>query len=674
RVAEVVVAAVASTPVEPPAPLVAPETLAPPLAQQKRSSLRIGADVVASLVEQSSATVNGAAVAATRVSEADNGVARQAAGDSESMAVDLPVSARTRHATSSLEEDDVVGAILGVMGSPKSRTNNAQMQTSSAPAPAFSKPTTMPQDIPNDMLVAMMAIEGVNNAEVASKLTTARNKVESAPNKEAATRLPKGYGGPFSQLTTVEHRQFLELAQRMKTGVALNSRENTEYQRLKPKVESEQQAFRLQAREKTIPVLKSISEPVAEAALGELAGIGVEALKSYPPVYVPVRVTAIRASSTGYVPLVYKDTLLQRGACYHAEMPAMNEKAGVPDIDESKNGEQRSPVMSRDPVAMDLAARTGADVAISASALLALLTLPQSYNHEVIIPFRVVESAGAVSSDASDDTGKDAAPRRMVVVDRPLMPSHAATPRKLSQMHYEMAVRKQLVDRNRPLELAGGSLAKAPGMAVPTAEQPGSEDAGQDNANYTLWEFGGLRVLIRYSVHGFTSKETPATATTTVTLETKLEYQLGSNSAEAAMASAGGGGDAYEDISESERLAWWLGSYIRGSPSEVWVSHVDVHRSAIARISRRTCGDLYSGDPAGGQPSTRGVLGVFQDLLRLNAGQYMLVHRRRTWDATIYRALDENEAQAPPLRASSEAVMSLAAELKPTPIPDLTQL
>ncbi|KAJ2812369.1 hypothetical protein FBU31_007606 [Coemansia sp. 'formosensis'] len=52
----------------------------------------------------------------------------------------------------------------------------------------------------------------------------------------------------------------------------------------------------------------------------------------------------------------------------------------------------------------------------------------------------------------------------------------------------------------------------------------------------------------------------------------------------------------------------------------------------------------------------------------------MLVHRRRTWDATIYRALDENEAQAPPLRASSEAVMSLAAELKPTPIPDLTQL
>ncbi|KAJ2464434.1 hypothetical protein GGI03_003231 [Coemansia sp. RSA 2337] len=646
-----------------PQPPTAPESLAPPLTQQKRSSLRTGGDMPAPSVEQSSAAVNGTAAAATRVAETDNGVA----GDSEPMAVDLPVSARTRHATSGIEENDVVGAILGVMGSPKSRVSNAQVQTSSAPAPAAPKAAAVPaipQDIPNDMLVAMMAIEGVNNAEVASKLTAARNNAESAPNKDVAARLPKGYGGPFSQLTTAEHRQFLELAQRMKTGAALGTRENADYQRLKPKVESEQQAFRLQAREKAIPLLRNISESVNEAALGELAGIGAEALKSYPPVYVPVRATAIRASSAGYVPLVYKDTLLQRGSCYLAEMPAISEKkAGVAVLGESKSGEQRSLVMSRDPVAMDLAGRTGADVAISASALVALLTLPQSYNHEVVIPFRVVESAGAQENDPSDGAGKDAQPRRMVVVDKPLMPSHAATPRKLNQMHYEMAVRRQLVNRSRPLELAGGSLAKAPGMAVQAAEQ--------DNANYTLWEFGDLRVLIRYSVHGFAPKEAPSTATTTVTLETKLEYQLGSSSAEAAMTSAGG--DAYEDVSESERLAWWLGSYIRGSPSEVWVAHVDVHRSAITRMSRRTCGDLYSGDSAGGQPSTRGVVGVLQDLLRLNAGQYMLVHRRRTWDATIYRALDESEAQAPPQRAS-EAVMSLAAELKPTLVPDLTQL
>ncbi|KAJ2868884.1 hypothetical protein GGH93_006330 [Coemansia aciculifera] len=673
RVAEVVVAAAAApTSSEPQAPPTAPELLAPPPTQQKRSSLRTGGDIPASSVEQSSAAVNGTAATATRVTEVDN----SAVGDGEPMAVDLPVSARTRHATSSLEEDDVVGAILGVMSSPKSRASNTQMQTSSTPTPVAPKAaavSAIPQDIPNDMLVAMMAIEGVNNVEVASKLNTARNNTESAPNKDIATRLPKGYGGPFSQLTTAEHRQFLELAQRMKTGTALGAKENTDYQRLKPKVESEQQAFRLQAREKAIPLLRNISESVNETALSELAGIGAEALKSYPPAYMPVRVTAIRASSAGYVPLVYKDTLLQRGACYHAEMPAINEKAGVPVLGEGKSGEQRSLVMSRDPVAMDLAGRTGADVALSASALIALLTLPQSYNHEVIIPFRVVESAGAQESDPSDSAGKDAPPRRMVVVDKPLMPSHAATPRKLNQMHYEMAVRKQLVNRSRPLELAGGSLAKAPGMAIQAAEQSGSEDAGQDNANYTLWEFGDLRVLIRYSVHGFAPKETPSTATTTVTLETKLEYQLGSNSAEAAMASAGGGGDAYEDVSESERLAWWLGSYIRGSPSEVWVAHVDVHRSAITRMSRRTCGDLYSGDSAGGQPSTRGVLGVLQDLLRLNAGQYMLVHRRRTWDATIYRALDESEAQAPPQRAS-EAVMSLAAELKPTLVPDLTQL
>ncbi|KAJ2734377.1 hypothetical protein IW152_002386 [Coemansia sp. BCRC 34962] len=669
RAAEVVVAAVVPTMSEALASPAVHELLAPPPTQQKRSSLRSGADVSAPSTQQPSTVVNGAAATTAPVAEPDNSTT---AGDSEPMAIDPPVSARTRHTTSGCEEDDVVGAILGVMSSPKSRAGTTQMQASSAPTPVPPKAavSAIPQDIPNDMLVAMMAIEGVSSTEVTNKLNLARNKAESASNKDMATRLPKGYGGPFSQLTTTEHKQFLELMQRMKTGSALSARDNTDYQRLKSKIESEQQTFRLQAREKAMALLKSISEHVAEVALGELADIGAEAAKVYPPVYVPVRVTAIRASSVGYVPLVYNDTLLQRGVCYHAEMPVINEKASVPVLGERKRGKQRSLAMSRDSVAMDLAARTGADVAISTSALIALLTLPQSYNHEVIVPFRVVEAAGALESDPPGGAGKDMPPRRMVVVDKPLMPSHAATPRKLNQMHYEMAVRRQLVDRSRPLELAGGSLAKAPGVAT---EQSGGDDAGQDNANYTLWELGGLRVLIRYSVHGFAQKEAPAPAPATVTLETKLEYQLGSNSAEAAMASAGGSGDAYEDVSESERLAWWLGSYIRGSPSEVWVAHVDVHKSAITRMSRRTCGDLYSGDPAGSQPSTRGVLGVLQDLLRLNAGQYMLVHRRRTWDATIYRALDESEAQAPPQRAS-EAVMSLASELKPAPVPDLTQL
>ncbi|KAJ2745210.1 hypothetical protein GGI20_002349 [Coemansia sp. BCRC 34301] len=617
-----------------------PETLAPPPVQQKRSSLRAGGDVSVPSVEQPSETVN-------------DGGAATAADDN-----DLPVSARTRHATSCQEEDDVVGAILGVMSSPKSRTTNTLVQSSVAPRAAAA---STPHDIPNDMLVAMMAIEGVDNAEVTSKLAAARNNAESAASKEPAARLPKGYTGPFSQLTLSEHRQFLELAQRLKAGVALSTKDNTDYQRLKPKVEVDQQSFRTQARERALPLLRVIGDNINRAALGELAGIGTEALKCYPPAYMPVRVTAIRASSAGYVPLVYKDTLLQRGACYHAEAPVLNGKTGVPVLSEGDGGERRPAVMSRDAVAMDLAVRTGADVAISSSALIALLTLPQSYNHETIIPFRVMESVGAQ---------EDSPPRRVVVVDKPLLPSHTATPRKLNQMHYEAAVRRQLVDKSRPLDLAGGSLAKVPELAVLAAEQSGGEGAGQDNANYTLWEFGGLRMLIRYSVHGFAAKEAPAPSTTTVTLETKLEYQLGSTSAEAAMASTSG--EAYEDISESERLAWWLGSYLRGSPSEVWVAHVDVHRAEIARMTRRTCADLYPGDSSS-QPSTRGVLSVLQDLLRLNAGQYMLAHRRRTWDATIYRALDESESVAPQ-RAASEAVMSLAAELKPAPAPDLTQL
>ncbi|KAJ2910582.1 hypothetical protein GGI21_000722, partial [Coemansia aciculifera] len=459
-----------------------PETLAPPPpTQQKRSSLRAGGDVATLLVEHSGSAVSGSGVVA-------------ATNDSGLTANDLPVSSRTRHATSAQEDDDVVGAILGVMSSPKSRASNVSIQPAAPKVAAAAAPTptmaSIPHAIPNDMLVAMMAIEGVDNAEVTSKLAAARISADSATSKDVVGRLPKGYTGPFSQLASSEHRQFLELVQRMKAGMAPSTKDNADYQRLKPKVEADQQAFRAQARERAMPLLKAISDDVTIATLGELASIGAEALKSYPPTYMPVRVTAIRSSSTGYVPLVYKDTLLQRGVCYHAEAPELSGKVTVPVLSQGDgSGERRSKVMSRDAVAMDLAARTGADVAISASALIALLTLPQSYNHEVIIPFRVVESAAAQGDDLPDSTGRDPPPRRMVVVDKPLLPPHTVTPRKLNQMHYEAAVRRQFVDRRRSLELAGGSLAKVPELAALTAKQPeGKEDeTGLDNANYTLW-------------------------------------------------------------------------------------------------------------------------------------------------------------------------------------------
>ncbi|KAJ1735136.1 hypothetical protein LPJ61_000699, partial [Coemansia biformis] len=664
---------------------------APAPAPQKPSSLRSGG-------QQSKASVATAAADSTDVAAEAPGLAgNNASGDAgeqqpvqPAAAPESPLRRHTRSRSSLNDQGDVMDTLLGAMGSPSSRGGQPQ------PKPA----ADVQQTIPNDMLVAMMAMEG-GSVEAVTKAPAGAGGLAKA----MAVRLPKGYTGPFSLLTVEEHGRFVALAHRAKAG-ALGAKEGADYQRLKAKVDIEQQKYRAGAREKALPLLRHIGEGVGQHACREWSRVGAAALGTYPRMYAPVRVRAIRSSASGYVPFVYKDTLYQRGVCHHianalsGPAPAA---AIASDADPwaAPRGGADTPQrhwqhvsMSQDAVAASLADAVGADVAVSASALIALLTLPQAYAQDVIIPFRVI--AGADAEDAEDESPAEAGRRRRrrVVFDKPLLPAHAATPRRLGQMYYDQAVRAQAVDAGRPLELSGGSMARliaeseATGAAPPQNE-PGSAAATSDaaNANYTLWEFGGLRVLIRYGVHGFVHGDGAAAAAkapggqappsrTTVTLAVKMERQLGNKSPEAALAAAGG--EAYEDIGESERLAWWMACYLRGNPSEVWVSHVDVHKSTIARVTRHTCSDMYPATDASGsaQPSTRGVQDLLQDLLRLPAGQYMLAHRRRTWDATIYKALENQDARAAATASqrTKEAVMDLSAELRPVDPAALAQV
>ncbi|KAJ2550785.1 hypothetical protein EV175_003939, partial [Coemansia sp. RSA 1933] len=585
-------------------------------------------------------------------------------------------------------DDDVVGTLLGAMKSP-GIGSSTQQQT---------KPSSAQQQgIPDDMLAAMMAIEGINATEMPKPAATrTTNPLISA--KKFAKKLTDGYRGPFSQLTIAEHAHYLGLVQKVRSG-QLSAKEGTEYQRFKTKIDTEQLKFRTQAREKAFPLLRRISEPVNQTAQKRVAELSGRALDHYARRYTPVRVAAIRSSASGYVPLVYKETLLQRGRCYGVQVPdaeSVRAEGAIPttadpwDYMQPDAGPRRQtgvPVTS-DAVALKLAHLTQADVVVSASSLIALLTLPQSYLRDVAIPFKTI----ALQTE-----------KPILVVDKPLVSAHASTPRKLNQLFYEASTSSILADRTQKLELGGGTRIGDVGEASGDERSSSAELGAPDNDNYTLWEFGDLRVIVRYSVHGFHALESSNGSggpggsdgadeakqplTTTVTLKTKTEYHLANSSAEVAVAACGGAkhsdGGAFEDITESERLAWWMSSYLRGSPSEVWVSHVNVQKSAIARTTKHKCADLFPGTVAcaepggaaaasGPKPSTRGLLALLQDLLRQSPGDYMLDHKRRTWDATIYRALDRQpDGVSPP---PALAIMNLEDELQAPSVADPTQL
>ncbi|KAJ2303827.1 hypothetical protein IWW55_002723 [Coemansia sp. RSA 2706] len=515
-------------------------------------------------------------------------------------------SGATKHTDKTVNggADDVVGTLLGAMSSPKSRV---QEQTALAA-------------IPSDMMAAMMAIEGGS---------TAPKSAQIMPENLAhmmAQRLPKGYKGPFSQLTAIEHTQYLQLAQRAKTG-ALVGKEHSDYTRLKARVDIEQQQFRERAREQAQARVRLIQDEINSSTSQELTRLGQRVLQSYPRQYRSAKVRTIRPSAARYTPLEYRETLFQRGMCGHILDTTQRTQLSAPDAWAD------GPLLSQDTEAMAVAIKANADVVLTDTALAALLSLPQSYMRDVIVPFTVREGA-----------------RPMVVVDELVVPTHAATPRVLNEMYYSAAVRSELVDASRTLDLAKPAEATNPESTISSPEEPKPE-SNLANATYTLWELGGQRIVVRYAVHAF------AQPAATVTLAVKVETQVGSAAAEAALAS--NGRDALEETAERERQAWWLAAYLRGSAAEVRVVHVTPDGSVV-KTTRHTAADMYTDS----QPPTRAVADLLQDLAQLGAGQYLLAHRRRTWDATVYRATDGV------VTARSDAVLDLAAELAPVAMVD----
>ncbi|KAJ1856041.1 hypothetical protein GGH12_000698 [Coemansia sp. RSA 1822] len=477
------------------------------------------------------------------------------------------------------EESDVVDTLLGAMSSPQ--MSSPQMS---------SQPGRQDAQVASDMLVAMMAVEGVEPKPEVSSETLA---------KAMATRLPKGYAGPFSQLTALEHAQYLSLVQRSKTS-ALSGRDASDLSRLRSRIDVEQPKFRAQAREQSLPFLRLVQGDVNAQMCHELGARAHKVLDAYPQQFRAHKVRTIRAGVSRYEPLEFKGMLFQRGSCAHvADAPRLSR---VEWADEE--------LVSQDEKAKQVAETTEADVVVSDTALAVLLALPQAHMRDVFVPFVVEEKNG-------ENRGM------RVIIDDQVVPPRSATPRVLNEMYYAQAARSDLVDPAHKLDLS----------------EPSSEPG---NATYTQWELNGQRLVIRYTVHAFSKTNGNAA---TVTFAAKVETQT-VTSAEAQLSSIRG---RNEEIVERERLAWWLAAYLRGNASHVRVAHVDT-LGTVLRVTQHTAGDVQV-------PPTRALSELLRDLAQLPPGKYVLVHRRRTWDATVFRAVEGVDSRR------SDAVLDLKEEL-----------
>ncbi|KAJ1951211.1 hypothetical protein EC988_004107, partial [Linderina pennispora] len=217
-------------------------------------------------------------------------VPKETAGGNSTGSEDVQGAAKTRAVAS--EGDDVVGALLGAMKSPGlakagteamvSRMRQASPLAHVGEAAAVEAGNEKPGEVPNDLLVAMQAIEGTAPAvapEQQQQQPAAGDSGKTA--KELAALLPREYSGPFSQLTAAEHVWYLKQTHRAKAGETLTHKEMQELSRLRGRVETEQQRFRQQSREAVAPRLGFISTAVKQWAAAELERQRARALAIY---------------------------------------------------------------------------------------------------------------------------------------------------------------------------------------------------------------------------------------------------------------------------------------------------------------------------------------------------------------------------------------------------------
>ncbi|KAJ1674330.1 hypothetical protein EV182_003500 [Spiromyces aspiralis] len=304
-----------------------------------------------------------------------------------------------------------------------------------------------------------------------------------------------------------------------------------------------------------------------------------------------------------------------------------------------------TPTITQDAIAHRLAKEHQVDVVLSTGALVALVLLRSSQAEEVAIPFKIVGEIG-------DDGGI----RKTLVVDKPLPTILSLTPRRRNRLYYDAMLEAMLVDTTKPKTLGGAGVER---------DLAGLVDTASANLNYTLWQLGDMRIMIRYKVHGYVNEPVdghlPAQDTRaknagdqgkrqsnvvsrTLTIKSKLEYQYDY---------------APEEISEAERIRWWLSCYVRGT-AQMLIGHIDVGTNELVRLERQSLKDILP--PAWASlpdACTRYLSFVLARLQEFEPGEYVLTHRKNDVDMRVLASLP-TEASAPSTRSlrASTAVQS----------------
>ncbi|OMJ23826.1 hypothetical protein AYI70_g1997 [Smittium culicis] len=233
----------------------------------------------------------------------------------------------------------------------------------------------------------------------------------------------------------------------------------------------------------------------------------------------------------------------------------------------SKKSIMEPDYISRDGLAESQAILNNADIVISEDALSSLFTTNQSNEFDLFIPI-ISKKFNQTVSNSHEYT------KTIIFIDDPLEFKNLT--KSESYLNYrilEHLSSELLLDKNKKHFFSVGN----------EGDKDTLVNSSADNFNYTLWQFGELRILIRFRVHGFITEinSSGKKLETTMTFLPVIE--------------------PYIDLSpinfpEIDRLKGYLKAYIRGQ-SKLAVCHFNTdpnHHFNLNHVGVCTAEDLLS--------------------------------------------------------------------------------
>ncbi|TPX72377.1 hypothetical protein SpCBS45565_g00476 [Spizellomyces sp. 'palustris'] len=530
----------------------------------------------------------------------------------------------------------------------KSSSRLEVSSSSRQPGETLSKSAVPPGDV--DQMATLTQDRAGNERLYRKEDSSDRPKADTErPAEIPVTKIYSNSATPVSSLCLEEHVHFLRLQHMHKSNPdSMSQRDRETFATLSARVKEEQELYHLVDKNLTIGIKERLGyiNHNIERGIQELQRHRHAAALKYPRYYLDHRTLSVAASVSVRKSVAFRFLKIvhREGKCHKFALPSIKAPVTIPtsqDCVDPHNSNQTGkwfhrckPPVSTDPVAKRLAAQHDIDMVISSSTLSTLASMGASQVREVELPVVVKEVMSSLN-----DAEKG---RSVVFFDKPCACNDIGR-RVQNDKFFKNQMKAHYLDV-QGADATGFSDA----LTTDQSQNNGQNEEGEleasnetdvastdqnDNLQYAVWELGVLRLLIRYTIHGWIP-ENRSGQKRYAYVQSKMEYQLERG---------------LEQLTNEDSIRLWIKLLIRPD-SQLVLGRFNPMTSQLVHIERRSLEDMAV-DTSWPLACSQYLHDILTSMQSLSLGTYLIWRGKGADHLTIKKSVSFDRASDIPYEA-----------------------